>query len=42
MDSSQSFNDAFIKANGVESGILSYDEAVSLILQYYDTNEILA
>ena len=42
MDSAQSFNDAFIKANGVESGIISYNEAVSLILQYYDTNKILA
>lgn len=41
MDSSQSFNDAFIKANGVESGILSYDEMVSLILQYYDTYGLL-
>lgn len=37
MDSSQSFNDTFIKVNGVESGVLSYNEVVSLILRYYDT-----
>jgi len=37
MDSSQEFNDNFIKANGVESGVLSYNEVVSLILRYYDT-----
>lgn len=36
MESSQEFNDSFIKANGVESGILSYDEAVALMLGYYD------
>lgn len=37
MTSSQDFNDAFIKVNGVESGVLSYNEVVSLILRYYDT-----
>lgn len=41
MDASQSFNDAYIKANGVESGVLSYDEVVSLILRYYDTNALI-
>ena len=41
MDTSQDFNDAFIKANGVESGIASYDEVVTLILRYYDTRECL-
>lgn len=33
---SQSFNDAFIKANGVESGTLSYNQMVELMLRYYD------
>ncbi len=37
MESSQQFNDSFIKANGVESGTVSYDEMVTLLLQYYDT-----
>ncbi len=37
MTSSQDFNDTFIKVNGVESGVLSYNQVVSLILQYYDT-----
>lgn len=37
MTSSQNFNDTFIKVNGVESGVLSYNQVVSLILQYYDT-----
>jgi hypothetical protein len=41
MTSSQDFNDTFIKVNGVESGVLSYDQVVSLILQYYDTYIIL-
>ena len=36
MESSQSVNDTFIKVNGVESGILSYNEMVELILRYYD------
>ncbi len=35
MESSQDFNDSFIKVNGVESGILSYDEMVELLLRYY-------
>lgn len=38
MESSQEFNDAFIKANGVESGVLSYNEMVGLMLRYYDIN----
>ncbi len=36
MESSQSFNDSFIKANGVESGVLSYNQMVELMLRYYD------
>lgn len=35
-ESSQKFNDTFIKVNGVESGVLSYDEMVGLMLRYYD------
>jgi len=35
-DTSNSLNDSFIKGNGVESGVLSYDEMVSLLLRYYD------
>ncbi len=41
MASSQQFNDVFIKANGVESGTVSYDEMVTLVLQYYDTQQLL-
>lgn len=41
MEASDDFNDAFIKANGVESGVLNYNEVVSLILQYYDTHSLL-
>lgn len=41
MESSQSFNDTFIKVNGVESGVLSYDEMVELMLKYYDKNNLL-
>ena len=36
MESSQNVNDTFIKANGVESGILSYNQMVELLLRYYD------
>lgn len=36
MDTSQTVNDTFIKVNGVESGILSYDQMVELMLRYYD------
>lgn len=36
MESSQKVNDGFIKANGVESGVISYDEMVELLLRYYD------
>lgn len=35
-ESSQKFNDSFIKVNGVESGVLSYNEMVGLMLRYYD------
>lgn len=38
MESSQDFNDSFIKANGVESGVLSYNEMVGLMLRYYEKN----
>ena len=37
MEASQDFNDSFIKANRVESGILSYGLMVELLLRYYDT-----
>lgn len=37
-ESSQKFNDSFIKANGVESGVLSYNEMVELMLRYYYRN----
>lgn len=36
MESSQTVNDTFIKVNGVESGVLSYNEMVGLMLRYYD------
>lgn len=42
MTSSQQANDSFIKFNGVESGAVSYDEMVTLVLQYYDTFRLLA
>ena len=42
MDTSEEVNDAFIKANGVDSGVLNYDEVVSLILRYYDTHNLLS
>lgn len=35
-ESSQKVNDTFIKVNGVESGVLSYNEMVELMLRYYD------
>lgn len=38
MESSEEFNDTFIKVNGVESGSLSYGEMVKLVLRYYDSN----
>lgn len=41
MESSQDFNDSFIKANGVESGALSYNEMVELMLRYYDKQGFL-
>jgi len=41
MESSQEFNDAFIKANGVESGVLSYNQMVELMLRYYDKQNLL-
>ena len=41
MESSQEFNDSFIKANGVESGVLSYNEMVELLLRYYDKEGII-
>lgn len=36
MDKSQDFNDSFIKANGDNNGVLSYDLMVELLLRYYD------
>lgn len=41
MESSQTVNDTFIKVNGVESGVLSYDEMVGLMLRYYDKQGLL-
>lgn len=41
MESSQQVNDTFIKANGVESGVLSYNEMVGLMLRYYDKQDLL-
>ena len=41
MHTTDKVNDSFIKFNGVETGVLNYNEAVSLILQYYDTFEII-
>lgn len=35
-ETSQKFNDTFIKVNGVESGVLSYNEMVELMLKYFD------
>ena len=40
MESSQNFNDSFIKANRVESGVLSYNQMVELLLRYYDIDII--
>ncbi|MBQ6847512.1 MAG: DUF3810 domain-containing protein [Clostridia bacterium] len=37
MDTAQSVNDSFIKVNGVESGVLSYNQMVDLVLSYYDS-----
>ncbi len=37
MDTAQSVNDSFIKVNGVESGVLSYNQMVDLMLGYYDS-----
>ena len=36
MESSQNFNDSFIKANRVESGILSYNLMVELLIISYN------
>lgn len=41
MESSQDFNDSFIKANGVESGVLSYNQMVELMLRYYQKQGLL-
>ncbi|MBE6808691.1 MAG: DUF3810 domain-containing protein [Ruminococcaceae bacterium] len=41
METSQSFNDSFIKANGVESGVLSYSQMVELMLKFYDKSGLL-
>lgn len=40
-ESSQKLNDSFIKANGVESGVLSYNQMVELLLRYYDRQGLL-
>lgn len=38
---SQKINDSFIKVNGVESGILSYNQMVELMLRFYDSQGLL-
>lgn len=38
---SQKINDSFIKANGVESGVLSYNQMVELMLRFYDKQGVL-
>ena len=40
MEVSQNLNDSFIKSNRVESGILSYNLMVELLLRYYDIDVI--
>ncbi len=40
METSQSINDSFIKANGDKNGILSYGLMVELLLRYYDIDVI--
>lgn len=40
-ESSQKVNDTFIKVNGVESGVLSYNQMVGLMLRYYDKQGFL-
>ena len=40
MEASQNLNDSFIKSNRVESGILSYNQMVELLLRYYDIDVI--
>lgn len=37
---SQNLNDSFIKSNRVESGILSYNQMVELLLRFYDIDVI--
>jgi len=41
-EASQKVNDTFIKANGVESGVLSYNQMVELMLRYYDKENIFS
>lgn len=40
-DVSNDLNDSFIKVNGVESGVLSYNEMVELLLRYYDKQGLI-
>ncbi len=40
METSQSFNDSFIKANRDKNGVLSYNLMVELLLRYYDIDII--
>ncbi len=42
METSESFNDSFIKANGDQNGILSYSHVVELLLRYYDSKNMLS
>ncbi len=40
METSQNFNDSFIKANRDKNGVLSYNLMVELLLRYYDIDVI--
>ena len=40
-ESSQKINDSFIKVNGVDSGVLSYNEMVELMLKFYDKTDVI-
>lgn len=40
MEASQNPNDSFIESDRVESGILSYNLMVELLLRYYDIDVI--
>ena len=37
METSEKVNDSYLKANGQEKGVASYEEDVALLLRYYDS-----